>query len=152
MMISFCKSSPNSQAVDSSGETASDNHRAENHPRVRSPDGPRPLEPHPGASGESCAWEPGRSDGRSTIRGHTGQEEGGAGGATEASRPPPLREPHPSEDVALPAGEGRPQAASVGGKAGVAAAGGGPACGTRQPTVSRSGLPHSAQRKIARFS
>lgn len=130
--------------MDYAGETTPNDRRAENHPRVWCSDGPSPLNP-PRAGSKSYVRGSRRSDGGPAVPGGTGQEEGGARGAPEASRPPPIREPRPSQTVALPAGENRPQAASVGSQERIAAAGKGPASRTGQPRVSWYGLPPKAQ-------
>lgn len=113
LMIPFCKSLLDSPPVDFAGETAPNNCRAENHPRVRRSNRPYPCS-LPGAADKPGIWGPGRSHSGLSVPGGKGQEEGGAGGATKASRPLPCRESHPSKKVALPARENRPQAESVG--------------------------------------
>lgn len=129
--------------MDCAGDTAPGGH----HPGFCRPGRPPPCTSLGAPDQLSIAEYPRPNPGVSSRDGHS-LEKAGTGGAAKASRPQPRREPHLSEEAALPAAKDCPQATAIGSEEGTAAFGKGRTRSARQPRVSRGGGERRDEEKI----
>lgn len=151
LKMSYFLSLINSPAVDFEGETSPDSCWTEDHSGVWSSSRPPPCTPA-GEVNKPCVQGSERCFSGLSIPSDKSQEEGSAGWIAKASRSLPGREPHSAQKAALPAGENCQQAASVGSKERVTAAGKDSAFRTRQPRISWGWIALKGQRTTVWFS